>query len=394
MYHENTPLANSLASLLHISSDDDWSLIDSVKSLATDHGDEVYDEFFYVLTHMRFGVETARHHWNSIIQHVASVITPRYHNQGFLPTVLHYMHRMTGTMNDPRFLEADYIGNIQRSSITDGLTALYNQTFFKITLEKMIQQSRRHSMPPFAVVLFDLDHFKEFNDSCGHLKGDHVLKRVAHIIQHNIREGDIAVRYGGEEFALLLPQATRVYATNIAQRIRRAIEAEVFTGQEHLSSGNLTISGGVAEFPLDAGSTNALIECADAELYKAKSRRNCVYPAGDDRRLCFRRQVRSLVEFAQCQESSYRSCISLDVSEFGMALGCDMPFNIGEPVNLRFCRPFWNSDFILNGTVRQTRKFGDLNFIGVEFDNVLLDGKTGQLAPFDQSLNINRNAKV
>lgn len=288
-------------------------------------------------------------------------------------------------MSDPRFIEADYVANIPCSSISDGLTSLYNQTFFKISLAKMVRQASRHDLPPFAVVLFDLDHFKHYNDSCGHLAGDQALRRVAAIILENIRESDVAARYGGEEFALLLPHATRVYAANVAQRIRRAIEAEVFPGQEHLPSGNLTVSDGVAEYPLDAEDADVLIEIADTELYKAKTRRNCIYPTGDDRRCSFRRPVRSLVEFSACSDGSFRSGMSLDVSEFGMALGCDMPLNIGSIINLRFYRPFWNGDFLQKGTVRQARKAGELNFIGVEFDRTFSGVNAGQISPFDHN---------
>lgn len=390
MYHENTPLAFKLAGILRTSAADGWALVDSVDSLAATHGNEVYDEFFFVLTRKRLGVETAVQHWKSLGPHLSSVIAPLYQRQGFLPAVLHYMQREASLMSDPRLIESDYFANIQRSSITDGLTTLYNQTFFKVSVSKMIQQALRHAMPPFAIVLFDLDHFKHYNDSCGHLAGDQALKLVARIMQQNIRESDIAARYGGEEFALLLPQATRVYAANVAQRIRRAVEAEVFVGQEFLPSGNLTISGGVAEYPLDAEHADELIEIADAELYKAKGRRNCIYPASEDRRNGFRRQVRSLVEFSPSVDNGFRPGISLDVSEFGMALGCDMPFRVGSEVNLRFYRPFWNSDFLLNATVRQAKKYGELNYIGVEFDRSSAGGGTGLLSPFDHQTRIKK----
>jgi len=387
MFHENTPLAQRLAGILRTLTTDGWAMINSVDSLALNHGNDVYDEFFYVLTRKRFGAEAALQHWKNIVSHVTSVITPRYHHQGFLPAVLHYMQREGNIMSDPRLLEADFIRNIQRSSITDGLTALYNQTFFKINLSKMIYQARRHDVPPFAIVLFDLDHFKHYNDSCGHLAGDLALKRVAEIILQNIRESDIAARYGGEEFALLLPKATRVYAATVAQRIRRAVEAELFPGQKLLPSGNLTISGGFAECPLDAEDADALIESADAELYKAKARRNCISPTDNDRRSCFRRPVRSLVEFSPYPDDGYRPGISLDVSEFGMAVGCDMSFAVGSAIHLRVNRPFWNNDVTLSGMVRQANKLGDMNFIGVEFEHSIVGDVAAHLSPFDRHKN-------
>ena len=376
MYQENTSLAHNLSGLLRESTSDDWALIEAIDTLASTHGDDVYDEFFYVLIRKRFGAETAVMHWKSIIPLISSVIAPPYVHKGFLPTVLHYMQREAVILSNPRFFEADYFDNIQRSSITDGLTGLYNQTFFKITLTKMIQQARRHEMSPFAIVLLDLDHFKQYNDACGHLAGDHALKQVASIIQQSIRESDIAVRYGGEEFAILLPQATRIYAANVAEPIRQAIEAALFVGQEHLPSRNLTISGGIAEYPLDAVDAEALIQIADDELYKAKSRRNCIYPAGEERRNGFRSPVRSLVEFAEPVDNNFRPGMTYDINEYGMSLGCDVSFMVGSEVTLRFYRPFWNGDVLLSGTVRQVRKSGELNYIGIEFNRNELESDT------------------
>lgn len=382
MYNENSPLTAWIAGILRKSADDDSAMIDAVESLASLQGNDVYDEFFYVLTSKRFGPETAAIHWKNIVSHIHSVIRPRYRHQGFLPAVLHYMKRETGVMSDPRFLEADYITNIRRSSITDGLTGLCNQMFFKISLSKIINQAQHHAVPPFVVVMFDLDHFKHYNDTSGHLAGDRALKRVAEIFLENLRECDIASRYGGEEFALLLPQTTRVLASNVAQRIRQAIEAEVFPGQEFLPSGNLTISGGIAEYPQDANEASALIEIADAELYKAKIRRNSIYPAAENRRKSVRRPLRSLVELTQFKDN-LRAGISIDVSEYGMAMGCDKMLAVGSPVELGFNRPFWNCDCLLNGTVRQARKLGDLNFVGIEFDQTFFGFDDGPSSSLD-----------
>ena len=382
MFHENASVAYRIADILRTSTDD-RTMIDAVDSLASTRGNDVYEEFFYVLTSKRFGTETAVLHWKNIVSRIPLVIRPRYRHQGFLPTVLQYMRWEAGLLRDPRFIEAEYITNIRRSSITDGLTGLYNQTFFKSRLSKMINQPRQHAVTPFAVVLFDLDHFKQYNDTSGHLAGDHALKRVAEIVLDNLRESDIASRYGGEEFALLLPHTTRVLASSVAQRIRLDIESEIFPGQEQLPSGNLTISGGIAEYPKDAENAVALIEIADAELYKAKVRRNCIYPAEGNRRNSLRRPLQSLVEFSPSSEHILRSGISLDISEFGMALGSDMILSVGSPVNLHFKRPFWNGHYLLQGTVCQARKLGDLNFIGIEFSQTFSAFDAGPLSTLD-----------
>jgi diguanylate cyclase (GGDEF)-like protein len=379
MLQENSALSHSITSMLRSSDNDDWALIEGINSLASTHGHAVYDEFFYVLTQMRFGAEKAFSHWNNVISHVGSVITSQYMHQGLLPTVLHYLQKETGVIHDPRFFESDFIDNIKRSSITDGLTGLYNQTFFKESISRQISQSRRHAGQPFSMVLFDLDYFKQYNDTIGHLAGDHALKNTAKIIRKCLRDSDIASRYGGEEFALLLPQTSKEMARKVANRIRHAIEKEPFQGQELTPAGNLTISGGVAEF---AGGTaddaESLIEAADRELYKAKLRRNSVCPNESDRRRDFRRPVRSLVECSVNGKSDFWPAISMNISEVGMALGCDMGLPVGAPVRLKFKKPYWTYNVDLDATVRQIKKVGELSFVGMEFDG----GFSGDLSTF------------
>lgn len=389
MHQENNDLSLHISAMLRSSNDDDWALIDGLESLAAIHGIEVYDEFFFVLTQRRFGPKTAFKHWKNVIAHVGSVITTKYLHQGLLPSILHYLQKETGSICDPRFLESDYIENIQRSSITDGLTGLYNQTFFKSSLAKLISQLRRHGGSPCSLVLFDLDHFKHYNDTAGHLAGDRALKDTASIIHRNLRESDIAARYGGEEFALLLPQTSKTMAQKVANRIRHAIETTSFKGQELIPSGNLTISGGVAEFSKSAiKDADAMIEAADRELYRAKVRRNCICPSQDDRRRGIRRPVRSIVECALHGESRFRPALSVNISEVGMALGCDWGLTVGSPVRLKFKKPYWTYNIDLNATVRQAEKIGEMNYVGMEFDG----GFSGDLNTFRSYLDYHNHS--
>ena len=129
-------------------------------------------------------------------------------------------------------------------------------------------RSLRHSTP-LACVMLDLDHFKEINDTHGHALGDLVLREVAGILRQHIRKSDIAVRYGGEEFVLLLFSNNAEGARVVAERIRRDIEGHVFTAGE--TTFRVTTSIGLCSFP-DAGvvSSDDLMKRADAALYQAK----------------------------------------------------------------------------------------------------------------------------
>ncbi len=148
---------------------------------------------------------------------------------------------------------------LEELAITDGLTGLHNHRHFQERLRRDLEISRR-AKRPLSIVMFDVDHFKAYNDTYGHPAGDEVLRRVADALRHEARAGDLVARYGGEEFVVAMPDADRDAAHAAAERIRRHVHGE----------GVVTISGGIATFPEDGEEAEALIERADRALYKAK----------------------------------------------------------------------------------------------------------------------------
>ncbi|MDZ4169973.1 MAG: sensor domain-containing diguanylate cyclase [Coriobacteriia bacterium] len=159
-------------------------------------------------------------------------------------------------------------GELERLSVTDRLTEMYNHGYFQQRLEEEFKRARRfgHTL---AVIMLDIDDFKIFNDTCGHIQGDDVLKRVAGVIGQNLREMDIAARYGGEEFVVLLPETDCQGAHAVAERIRREVE-ELHADESCAKSAGRTVSIGVAAFPLNAQSAIRLLDEADAAMYRAK----------------------------------------------------------------------------------------------------------------------------
>lgn len=159
-------------------------------------------------------------------------------------------------------------------AITDGLTKLFIHRYFQARLEEeMIRAKRYHTT--CSLILFDIDHFKKFNDTYGHQQGDIVLIEVAKLIKQTVRETvDIPARYGGEEFAIILPETDVKGAHLVAERLRKTVESFDFPGQEKALK--VTISLGVATFPDHASVKSILIKKADIALYACKdSGRNC-----------------------------------------------------------------------------------------------------------------------
>jgi diguanylate cyclase (GGDEF)-like protein len=360
-------LSKNLTSLI-ASGVNDADFLASVEALAAGSGNVVYKGMLQQLTGKHFDDELAKQYWHGAIRHCHTIFKPEYASRGFRPALLDYLRHFAGEFADARIIEGEYLHNITRSSITDGLTGLYNQTHFKKVLEKTIHSQRRHGDASFALVLLDIDRFKQYNDRCGHLQGDESLRRCAEIITSSLREGDIAVRYGGEEFALLLPNLDRHSAYKVAERIRAEIEAHHFPKEELLDSGTLTVSGGISVFPESGETMEALIQAADKELYKAKERRNCIYSFAEDRRRSSRRPIRSLVEYASFEGALYRPALSTDISETGMGLGCESLLAEGMRLSLRLTRPYWPENVYLSAKVRQVRRKDEVVFVGLEFE--------------------------
>lgn len=154
-------------------------------------------------------------------------------------------------------------------SQTDPLTELYNRRHMMATLEAELDRSNRISSP-FAMLMIDLDHFKNVNDTYGHQQGDVVLKLISGEIKAHLRQYDSAARFGGEEFALLLPETTLDEAVKVAERLRQGISDILFSGP--ISDLKIYASVGVAAIPHKRiKSTEDLIRLADDALYSAKS---------------------------------------------------------------------------------------------------------------------------
>jgi len=152
----------------------------------------------------------------------------------------------------------------------DGLTGICNRRCFDTQLQQEARRVAREAQP-LALLMIDIDHFKDFNDTYGHATGDRVLQTVAHAVKDTLREPDVCSRHGGEEFAVLLPNTSGDSAYFVADRVRRTLRDTRYTGLGLPTEANVTISIGVATCPRDATVLDELMELADKALYQAKA---------------------------------------------------------------------------------------------------------------------------
>jgi|CXWL01.1.fsa_nt_gi diguanylate cyclase (GGDEF)-like protein len=156
-------------------------------------------------------------------------------------------------------------GQFEQLSVTDSLTGLLNRRYIEARLAEEIKRSTRHGFP-MSFMMLDVDNFKSYNDSFGHPAGDEALKLVGHVVRETLRGADVAARFGGEEFAILLPQTTSDEAIAIGERIRHNIEHAKF---EHR---RVTVSMGIASCSAQLCVSTDLVSAADKALYEAKRR--------------------------------------------------------------------------------------------------------------------------
>ncbi len=153
----------------------------------------------------------------------------------------------------------------------DELTRLYNRRYFFERLEKEVERAKRYQRR-LSLLMIDIDHFKNYNDTYGHLRGDEVLRQIAKVLEKNLRKVDVVARYGGEEFLVLLPETEKRSAIKVGEKLRKAVERYNFHSKmPELGKVRVTITVGVSSFPEDAEDAYELLDLADKAMYLGKA---------------------------------------------------------------------------------------------------------------------------
>ena len=180
------------------------------------------------------------------------------------------MFQMVNNLGSLAIVTSRHMTQLRSMAHHDGLTGLLNKRAFTQDLAAKALMDCESRAKPFSVFIFDIDHFKNYNDTNGHPAGDDLLRRMAKIIRQSLRPGDLACRYGGEEFVIAMPSTEREAGLELADRFRQVVASTDFLHREKQPLGRVSISGGVAASPKDGNSVLELIRCADQALYENK----------------------------------------------------------------------------------------------------------------------------
>lgn len=175
----------------------------------------------------------------------------------------------------------------QSLTVKDELTDLHNRRYLQQALPLEIKRAERYSRE-FSILMIDIDHFKEFNDTYGHLEGDKVLQNFSKMMRQKLRESDIIARFGGDEFLIVLPNTDKKHASRVAVKLISLIEQQSFSDSQGDRKGYFTVSVGLASYPEDAKGVTDLIHRADSALYHAKreGRNKVACCQGGEFRIC------------------------------------------------------------------------------------------------------------
>lgn len=235
-----------------------------VDDLRKSRGEAFFPDVLYAITHECFPSTVAEGLWKVVLRHKVEMSAALHRNVGVAVAALDFLSNLKGELKAPTLIGEDHVADIARLALRDGLTRLFNHTtcIEKIAVELRIYQ--RYGRPA-SLLMVDVDDFKAVNDRYGHQAGDRVLAALGTVIEAASRDSDICCRYGGEEFAVILPATDVDAACRLAERLRADAERAMPDGR------HVTVSIGIASCGKDTGTAQALVEKADAALYRAKT---------------------------------------------------------------------------------------------------------------------------
>lgn len=342
------------------------ALVANLEKLVGQHGGLACEVILQLIMHRNFSAEEAVTYWQEMIAHHQSLSRLLSRDVALSTALCDYFatHGKGGSF--PKIIDVHEFETINNEINFDFLTGLSSRRALEKAFEKEIVRAARYKHT-LSVLFFDVDHFKEINDSYGHQAGDDALQMVAKILVKNKRATDVAARYGGDEFVMLLPDTNKTAAQNLAERIRLEInhKAMAFNDVEI----KLAVSGGIAAFPEDADSAPELFRCADQALYQAKRQgKNITALYNQEKRRTKRLELTTPLTISKIDSDSLKlvAAQSKNLSRTGILLESSTAIELGSLVELEVTID--DTKVTLHGQVVRTEKVASDNFdIGVSF---------------------------
>ena len=343
------------------SSADDDVFIQELNHLVERQGAIACKVIFQSLTSLDIPPDTAAQYWQKVLQHRQELGQLLARKVDLMMAMCDFLRTSTTYLVNPRLVDASTFERVIHETMYDGLTGLFNRPYFDEAFEQQISLAKRYNTD-LSVLFLDVDNFKEINDTLGHLVGDNALKKIGAIIKNAKRESDIASRFGGEEFVLLMPHTEIVNAFIVGERIRKEVEQEEFSA--HGQSYRLTISGGLASYPLNATDPKTLLHLADSATYLAKGAgKNNISLYKKDKRRYLRVKLSHpvLIKELGFEESRTYAGTSKDICIGGILFENDGPLPIGA--HIQICVPVNSeSPLMLIGTIVRVEAFSEKNY--------------------------------
>lgn len=341
-------------------------LVDTLDLLVKQEGKLACKVILELLVHRDFGDEEAARYWQEIVAHRHMLSVALGREVTLFVAICDYFSLNGNGVDFPKLVDVHQFESMHSEQQFDFLTGVCNRQALEASLSNEFSRAERHRRK-LSVLFIDLDSFKEINDRLGHPVGDKMLQHIGKILIRNKRSGDVAARYGGDEFAMVLPDTGKEDALVLARRINREVnkEAVAVDGREV----RLTISGGIATYPDDAASSKDLLKCADDALLQAKRLgRDIVLAHQPEKRRAQRVAIVAPLTLRQLGASSLDPAPmrSKNLSREGILLESDFPIDRGSLLELEISLK--DRKLTVRGEVVRMEKNGRERFdIGVSF---------------------------
>ena len=274
---------------------------------------EILRQLFAEWTGLSLTPEDAGKQWDEIAGALPVLRRKLGRPLGLQTVLLHRLHSQSGRLKEPRIVSAPELAVLRVNAMTDPLTGLYNRRFLLEHLAREIARADRGDAI-LSVALMDLKGFKAVNDRFGHPVGDAVLVRTARLIRNSLRTVDAGCRWGGDEFVLVLPSASLLFALSVAERVRKRVAALAMPVRSEVRLG---LHYGVATYPTDGRTLEFLLKVADLRLYQCRSQSNF---GGTERRSHPRFAAEEINILLHPDGAAARTILVLDVSHGGLGL--------------------------------------------------------------------------